>query len=221
MELKQQPPKKDDTSGSARDRIMQSAANVFAEHGYKGATTRRICEDARVNLGAINYYFGSKEALFKTVIVTLFEDVTRSMVSIPDSVRDEKTWKAAMRNWVGRALALCAARKPPDFLLARFMGMEECLPPEMTEEINRKYVIPLQQAFERLLQMAMSRDDASKLDEWVRSTHAQYVSYAVAVPNWAFRFCPTGTDMDAWLNGVADHICKRMFARLSYQRRVG
>jgi AcrR family transcriptional regulator len=221
MEMKHQPAKKDDECRNARDRILQSAANVFAEHGYKAATTRMICEDAQANLGSINYYFGSKAALFKTVVDTLFEDVTRTMMSIPDTVSDAKTWKSAMRDWVGRALAICAARKPPEFLLARLMGMEKCLPPEMAEEINRKYVFPLQQSFERLLQMAMSRDDASKLDEWVRSTHAQYVSYAVAVPNWAFRFCPTGTDMDAWLNGVADHICKRMFARLSYQRRVG
>jgi AcrR family transcriptional regulator len=220
MEMKRQPAKKDNDCKNARERILQSAANVFAKHGYKGATTRMICSDAQVNLGSINYYFVSKEELFETVVETLFEDVTRTMMSIPDTVSDDKTWKLAVRNWVGRALGICAARKPPELLLARLMGMEEYMPPAMAEEIKNKYVIPLQQAFERLLRMAMDCDDVSKLNDWIRSTHAQYVSYAISSPKWAFTFCPPETDTEAWLNSVADHICKRMFARLSYQRRV-
>jgi AcrR family transcriptional regulator len=52
------------SSDHARLRILQSAGVVFAEHGYESATVREICEQAGVNLAAVNYYFGSKERLY-------------------------------------------------------------------------------------------------------------------------------------------------------------
>jgi AcrR family transcriptional regulator len=49
---------------STRARILEAAGAVFAEHGYEAATVREICENAGVNLAAVNYYFGSKERLY-------------------------------------------------------------------------------------------------------------------------------------------------------------
>jgi len=47
----------------ARARILQAAADLFAEDGYKATSVRRICEAARVNVAMVNYYFHSKEEL--------------------------------------------------------------------------------------------------------------------------------------------------------------
>ncbi len=46
-----------------RHRIVQAAARVYAQHGWRGATTRRIAEEAGVNEVTIFRQFGSKEAL--------------------------------------------------------------------------------------------------------------------------------------------------------------
>ncbi len=46
-----------------RHRIMHAAARVYAQHGWRGATTRRIAEEAGVNEVTIFRQFGSKEAL--------------------------------------------------------------------------------------------------------------------------------------------------------------
>lgn len=48
---------------SARKRILQTAAELFAEHGYASTSVRKICETAQVNVAMVNYYFHSKEAL--------------------------------------------------------------------------------------------------------------------------------------------------------------
>jgi AcrR family transcriptional regulator len=50
-----------------RDRILEVAERLFAEKGYSGATVREITREARCNLAAVNYYFGSKKNLYLTV----------------------------------------------------------------------------------------------------------------------------------------------------------
>lgn len=47
----------------ARARILQVAASLFADDGYKLASVRKICEAAHVNVAMVNYYFHSKEEL--------------------------------------------------------------------------------------------------------------------------------------------------------------
>jgi AcrR family transcriptional regulator len=51
-----------------RDRIIQSAARVFAETGYRGATTRRIAQAADVNEVTLFRHFGSKDELIREAI---------------------------------------------------------------------------------------------------------------------------------------------------------
>ena len=47
----------------SRDRILEAAARVYAETGFRGATTRRIADEAGVNEITIFRQFGSKAAL--------------------------------------------------------------------------------------------------------------------------------------------------------------
>lgn len=50
-----------------RWRLLQAAAEVFAEVGYHASTTRDICKRAEVNLASIHYYFGDKAELYREV----------------------------------------------------------------------------------------------------------------------------------------------------------
>lgn len=50
-----------------RARILDAAERQFMLRGYDGASMRRITGLARVNLGAVNYHFGSKEGLLREV----------------------------------------------------------------------------------------------------------------------------------------------------------
>ncbi len=51
-----------------RTRLLETAALVFAEHGFAAATIRMIAGRARVNVAAVNYHFGSKDALYREVL---------------------------------------------------------------------------------------------------------------------------------------------------------
>ena len=50
-----------------RSRILDAAESLFMEHGFDGTSMRLITAQAGVNLAAINYHFGSKEALIQEV----------------------------------------------------------------------------------------------------------------------------------------------------------
>jgi AcrR family transcriptional regulator len=51
-----------------RDRILQAATTLFAEHGVEGTSIRMIAAKARANQAAVNYHFGSKNELFQAVV---------------------------------------------------------------------------------------------------------------------------------------------------------
>lgn len=50
-----------------RERILDVAERLFMAHGYEGTSMRMITSAAEVNLAAVNYHFGSKEALLREV----------------------------------------------------------------------------------------------------------------------------------------------------------
>jgi AcrR family transcriptional regulator len=55
-------------TAETRIRILETAATVFAEHGFAATTIRMICGLANVNVAAVNYHFGGKEALYREVL---------------------------------------------------------------------------------------------------------------------------------------------------------
>ncbi|MDD1771586.1 MAG: TetR/AcrR family transcriptional regulator [Methanomassiliicoccales archaeon] len=55
-------------TGTAKERILSSAFELFAEKGYGTTTTKDIAQRAGVNEVTVFRSFGSKEALFKEVI---------------------------------------------------------------------------------------------------------------------------------------------------------
>jgi AcrR family transcriptional regulator len=56
-----------------RQRILEEACKVFGEKGYRDATHAEICARAGTNVAAINYYFHSKESLYRAAFEHLAE----------------------------------------------------------------------------------------------------------------------------------------------------
>ena len=53
---------------TTKNKILDSAENLFAVKGFNGTSLREITSQAEVNLAAVNYHFGSKKELIKAVM---------------------------------------------------------------------------------------------------------------------------------------------------------
>jgi AcrR family transcriptional regulator len=67
-----------------RDRLLDSAEELFCEHGFDGASIRDIAASADCNIASVNYYFGGKEKLYKEVwrrYLTTMRDIRISSIN--------------------------------------------------------------------------------------------------------------------------------------------
>lgn len=53
---------------ATRRAVLDAAADVFAEVGFRNATVRDICRRADANVAAVSYHFGDKQALYAEVL---------------------------------------------------------------------------------------------------------------------------------------------------------
>ena len=47
-----------------QERLLDTAEELFCEHGYKGTSIRDIASSAGCNIASVNYYFGGKNNLY-------------------------------------------------------------------------------------------------------------------------------------------------------------
>ncbi|MDJ0624698.1 MAG: TetR/AcrR family transcriptional regulator [Desulfocapsaceae bacterium] len=58
---------------STRKKLFLAGISVFAKKGYRDATVREICKQAgAANINSINYYFSSKEQLYREILEMIF-----------------------------------------------------------------------------------------------------------------------------------------------------
>ena len=72
---------------SPRGRILDAARKLFAERGFEASSIRAIAEAAAVNLAMVNYYYGSKDLLYRRVIAQQFLSMLRDLATgLPDDL---------------------------------------------------------------------------------------------------------------------------------------
>ena len=74
--------KKEKTELDARLVLLQTAARLFAEHGFEAVSTRMLAKEAGVNMAMIAYYFGSKEKLFEAIIDEYIPKTREALLNI-------------------------------------------------------------------------------------------------------------------------------------------
>src|SRR5687767_15947222 len=79
---------------SVREQLLDAAARLYAEAGYRGATTRRIATQAGVNEITLFRHFGSKDALIREAITRAgLSTVTELLPPTPrDPFREVRDW---------------------------------------------------------------------------------------------------------------------------------
>ena len=67
---------------TTEQKIIEAASKLFSRKGFAATKTREITEEAGINLALLNYYFGSKENLFKGVVKEKLRMLLEAMIPI-------------------------------------------------------------------------------------------------------------------------------------------
>jgi AcrR family transcriptional regulator len=65
-----------------REQIIDAAYRLFAEQGYHGTAVGDICDELGVGKGVFYWYFKSKEALFKELLLTCLHSLRRAQDAV-------------------------------------------------------------------------------------------------------------------------------------------
>jgi len=82
----------------ARERLLLAALRLFAEKGYKAASTREIAQAAGANIAAISYYFGDKAGLYRAAFL---EPICPPDVDIPKYEQPHFTLRESLDGFIG------------------------------------------------------------------------------------------------------------------------
>jgi len=81
--------------GDARQRILEAAEALFAEHGFEGTSVQEITDAAHINKAMLYYYFENKEHLYGGLIESglvalgkVLDEVLQKPVSPEEKLQD-------------------------------------------------------------------------------------------------------------------------------------
>jgi AcrR family transcriptional regulator len=129
------------TDCETRQRLLEVAAHLFAEHGFDNVTVRDICARAQANVAAVNYHFGGKTGLYDQVLtmaIRIMQATTEEIrqagehqpaqVQLESSIRIFLTRVATTRNrWIHQLMLREVSNPTPSF----DMVLNEVLKPRM------------------------------------------------------------------------------------------
>lgn len=101
-------------------RILETAAELFASQGFAGARMDEIARRAGVNKAMLYYYVGDKEALYEQV---LHEALVHNRFVIQKATAEAETWEGKLRALIA-AIAGLATNNPnlPRLMLREVAG---------------------------------------------------------------------------------------------------
>lgn len=118
--------KREEKNQQTRRRIMDSALNEFAQHGYEAGSVNSICAGQGISKGIIYHYFRSKDDLYLACVEECFQLLTQHLKSClaagqgPVEEQLEKYFAVRMNffreNPVYQPIFCEASISPPDHL---------------------------------------------------------------------------------------------------------
>jgi AcrR family transcriptional regulator len=151
-----------------KERILAAAGAVFAKTGFAAASVREISHRARVNVASIHYYFGSKEGLYREVLLEAHQQVLQQ--SRPPVLVDATDASEALRSWIAFCLRFVLLKRPSHPVLGKLMAHEMRQPTAALDELVKLVVRPIFGELQRIV-AALSDGKMSEADIEMRSHH--------------------------------------------------
>jgi AcrR family transcriptional regulator len=99
--------RRQDYSSSTKKALLDSARDLFTQHGYAGTSLDEVVAAARVTKGALYHHYPSKLALFESVFLAVQEETSQEVAAALASSKDP--WERAQ---IGLDKFLEVCRRP-------------------------------------------------------------------------------------------------------------
>jgi AcrR family transcriptional regulator len=111
---------------STRQKVLDTARQLFARYGVQGVSVRQICAEAGVSDNAVHYHFGSKQVLYQTVLQQFVERQSATMNRIlGDGPLDSTDLRIRLTIYVEETIA--TLMEEAEALRIAYMEMEKDL----------------------------------------------------------------------------------------------
>lgn len=159
-----------------RERLLDAAARLFADRGFRRVTVREICQTARANVASVNYHFGDKLGLYREVLqraITMMRATTDAAQRAGEGQPPEERLRRFLQVYLRRVAA-----DPSVTWIHRLMNREVLDPTPALDAIVEQGLQPRLRYLADLVAEMLGADPADeRVARVVASINAQVLPY--------------------------------------------
>ena len=137
-----------------RTRILDAAEELFMQHGFEGTSMRQLTARAAVNLAAVNYHFGSKDALVEAVFRRRLDPMNAERIAALDRLEDLSP-ESIIRAFVRPSLRLVEDAKGGGRTFTRLLGRTYTEPSKTLRALIGQMYAPTMERYKAALERAL------------------------------------------------------------------
>ncbi len=137
-----------------RTRILDAAEELFMQHGFEGTSMRLLTGKAGVNLAAVNYHFGSKDALIEALFRRRLDPMNAERIAALERLVDPSA-ESIIRAFLGPSLRLVEDAKGGGRNFIRLLGRTYTEPAKTIRALIGQMYAPAMQRYKAALERAL------------------------------------------------------------------
>ena len=137
-----------------RTRILDAAEELFMQHGFEGTSMRHLTSRAGVNLAAVNYHFGSKDALIEAVFRRRLDPMNAERIAALDRLEDPSP-EDIIRAFVSPGLRMIEDAKGGGRNFIRLLGRTYSEPAKTIRALIGQMYAPAMERYKNALERAL------------------------------------------------------------------
>ena len=137
-----------------RTRILDAAEELFMQHGFEGTSMRALTTRAGVNLAAVNYHFGSKDALIEAVFRRRLDPMNAERISALGELERPEP-EAIIRAFLRPSLRMIEDAKSGERNFIRLLGRTYTEPTKGIRALIGQMYAPAMERYKNALERAL------------------------------------------------------------------
>jgi AcrR family transcriptional regulator len=141
-----------------RTRILDAAEELFMQHGFEGTSMRQLTAKAGVNLAAVNYHFGSKDALIEAVFRRRLDPMNAARIAALEALEGSGRTlspETIIRAFVGEGLRMIEDTRTGGRNFIRLLGRTYTEPAKQIRALIGQLYAPAMERYKSAFERAV------------------------------------------------------------------